>query len=214
MKHRRQINVFDEEKEGTKPCFVLEITSKATARLDRKSKPSIYRKAGVEEIFLLDRLKSPWVLSGKRRNPATSRYLNIRADKRGRLLAETLGVYFSLSASGDDLILEDAATGEVLRKPVAESRARRAAERQAAEEAEAREAAERQAAEEAEGREAAEKRVEQGLRQSVKDLCAVLGLAWDTEKSARIERMSASQLEVLRAHVVQEKNWPESFLAR
>ncbi len=50
-----------------------------------------------------------------------------------------------------------------------------------------------------------------GLRRGVEDICTVLGLAWDVEKSARVERMSASQLEVLRAHLVQEKSWPEPF---
>ena len=93
-------------------------------------------------------------LSGERRHPETGRYRKVRPDARGRLLAETLGVYFSISASGDDLVMEDAETGEVLRKPVAESRARRAAERQAAEEAEARAVAERQAAAEAQARRA------------------------------------------------------------
>ncbi len=109
------------------------------------------------------RLKSPWVLTRERRNPATGRYLKVRPDLRGRLLAETLGVYLSGSASGDELILEDAEPGEVLRRPVEESQARRAAERQAAEEAEAREAAERQAAEEAEARSASEARVQELL---------------------------------------------------
>ncbi len=60
-------------------------------------------------------------------------------------------------------------------------------------------------------RQAAENRVVQGLRRGIEDLCIVLGLAWDGEKSAQVERMTASQLEAFRAHVVQEKSWPESF---
>ncbi|MCP4660869.1 MAG: Uma2 family endonuclease, partial [bacterium] len=151
-KGRRRPLSFNEKKAGSSPCFVLEVTSKSTAEYDRTKKPEIYRQAGVPEIFLVDELTSPWELSGERRNAKTGGYRKVRPDKRGRLLAETLGVYFSISASGDDLVLEDAATGEVLRKPVAESRARRAAERQVAEEVEAREAAQRQAAEEAEAR--------------------------------------------------------------
>jgi Uma2 family endonuclease len=131
---------FDEALEGTGPCFVLEVTSRATATYDRTKKPAIYRKAKVPDIFQLDELKSPWELKGERLNPKTGRYLKVRPDGRGRWLAETLGVYFSISADGYDLILEDAVTGEVLRKPIAESRARRAAERQAAVEAEGREA--------------------------------------------------------------------------
>ncbi len=64
-----------------------------------------------------------------------------------------------------------------------------------------------QRAEQAEERaEQAEERVEQGLRRGVEDLCTVLGLAWDSERNAQVERLSASQLEVLRAHLVQEKS--------
>ncbi len=164
----RKADVFDEAKEGTSPWFVLEVTSKTTAPYDRTSKPKIYHQGKVPEIFLLDRLKSPWALSGERRNPATRRYRKIRPDEQGRLLSETLGIYFSISESGDDLVMEDAETGEVLRKPVEEAEARRqeaeareAAERQAAQEAEAREAAERRAAQEAGAREAAERQAAQ-----------------------------------------------------
>ncbi len=155
-KGRRRPKSFNEAAAGTGPCFVLEVTSEETAEYDRTSKPSIYRRARVPEFFLLDELKSPWELSGERRHPETGRYRKVRPDARGRLLAETLGVYFSISASGDDLVMEDAETGEVLRKPAAESRARRAAERQAAEEAEARRA-------EAEARTAAEATVQELL---------------------------------------------------
>ncbi len=263
---QREPTSFSEKKEGVSPVFVLEVTSRKTATYDRESKPEIYQQAQVSEIFLLDELKTPWELSGKRRNSETRRYRIVRPDKQGRLLSEMLNVYFSISASGDELVMEDAETGEILRKPVEESQARRTAERQAAEEAEARQeeaearraaerqaaeeaearqkeaearqeeaearraaerqaaeeaearqketearrAAERQAAEEAEARQAAEERVEQGLRQTVKDLCTILGLAWDDEKSTQVDHMNASQLETLRAHVVQDKSWPEA----
>ncbi len=224
-KGKRRPVSFNEKKEGTSPCFVLEVTSKSTAKYDRTNKPAIYRQAGVPEVFLVDDLRSPWKLSGERWDPEIGTYVKTRPGRRGRLLAETLGVYFSISASGDDLVLEDAATGEVLLKPVEESRARRtaerhaaeeaearqAAERQAAEETEARQAAERQAAEEAGARQAAEKRVELGLRRGVEDLCVVLGLAWNAEKSAQVERMTAPRLEALRAHIMRKKTWPESF---
>ncbi len=163
----RKSEVFDEGKEGVSPSFVLEVTSKNTARFDRTKKPSIFRRGKVREYIRVDRLKSPWELMGECRNLETGRYRQIRPDPQGRLLAETLEVYFRISESGDELILEDARTGEVLRTPVEESEDRRAAQRRAAEEAEARqkeaearqkeaearEAAERQAAEEAEARE-------------------------------------------------------------
>ncbi len=195
----RKADVFDEEKEGTSPWFVLEVTSKTTARYDRTSKPAIYRQAKVPEIFLLDRMKSPWVLSGERRNPQTRRYLKVRPDKHGRLLAESLGVYWSVSASGDELILEDAETGEVLRKPVEESEARRAAERQAAEQAEAREAAVRQAAEQAEARqkeaEAREAAEQQAAEQAEAREVAERQAAEQAEAREAAERQAAEQSE-------------------
>ncbi len=184
---------FDEAKEGTSPCFVLEVTSKKTADYDRTSKPSIYRRARVPEIFLLDAMKSPWELSGQRRHPQTGRYRKVRPEPGGRLLAETLSVYFSVSAGGDDLVMEDAETGEMLRKPVQESQARRAAERRAAEEAaarrreaEAREAAERQAVEAAAAQEAAE--------QQAAEAAAACAAAEATvqELLAKIQRLASS----------------------
>lgn len=169
QKGKRRPVSFNETKEGTSPCFVLEVTSKRTAKYDRTSKPEIYRQAGVAEIFLVDDLKSPWELSGQRWDAKLGDHVDVVADPRGRLLAETLEVYFSISPSGDDLVMEDARTGEVLLKPVGESRARRAAERQAAEEAEARGAAERQAAEEAEAREKEAKAREAAERQAAEE---------------------------------------------
>ncbi len=117
-KGKRRPVSFNEEKEGTSPCFVLEVTSKSTAKYDRTSKPAIYRQAGVQEIFMVDDLKSPWELSGECWDPKISDYVEVCPGRRGRLLAETLGVYFSISSSGDDLVMEDAQSGEVLLKPV------------------------------------------------------------------------------------------------
>ncbi len=165
----RKSEVFDEGKEGVSPSFVLEVTSKNTARFDRTKKPSIFRRGKVREYIRVDRLKSPWELMGECRNLETGRYRQIRPDPQGRLLAETLEVYFRISESGDELILEDARTGEVLRTPVEESEDRRAAQRRAAEEAEAREAAERQAAEEAEARQKEAEAREAAERQAAEE---------------------------------------------
>lgn len=133
---------FDEKQEGTGPVFVLEVTSETTVDFDRDEKPDIYHQAGVRENFMLDQMESPWELSGERLDPETGNWVDIEPDEGGRYLAETLGVYFSVAPSGEDLILKDAATGEVIRKLPAEARARREAEQRAVEEAAAREAAE------------------------------------------------------------------------
>ena len=184
---------FDEKKAGTSPVFVLEVTSAETAEYDRESKPQIYREAQVPEFFLLDEQKTPWELSGERRDPRTGAYESVATDPQGRLLSKELGVCFSISARGDDLVMEDASTGEVLRKPVEESEARRAAERQAAEEAEAREAAERQAAEEAEARRQEAEAREAAERQTAKEAEARKAAeATVQELLAKIQRLESS----------------------
>jgi Uma2 family endonuclease len=153
-------SVFDEEKEGTGPVFVLEVVSKATRKFDSKDKPDIYRRAGVAECFVLNPLKSPWELVGRRlqrpqggrgerMQARTGRYRKLRPDKQGRVRAKTLGLYFLIPPAGDRLILVDVATGEPLRGLAESEEAREAAE-------EAREAAERRAMREAEARRAAE----------------------------------------------------------
>jgi Uma2 family endonuclease len=153
--------VFDEEKEGTGPIFVLEIVSKATRKFDSKDKPKIYRRAGVEECFVLDPLKSPWELAGRRlQRPqgTTGRYRKLRPDKQGRVLAKTLGLYFVIPPEGDRLVLVDVATGEPLRGLGESEDAREAAESAREAERKAREAAELRERREAQARQAAESR--------------------------------------------------------
>jgi len=127
----RSRDSFDELREGTRPSFVLEVTSKATAPFDRGEKPDVFRRAKVQECFVLDRLKSPWELKAYRLDAKTGEYLEVVPDERGRYPAETIGVHFSIAESGEALILEDAATGQPLLKPREESVARQAAERRA-----------------------------------------------------------------------------------
>ena len=200
-KGERAPKSFSEEKAGTGPCFVLEVTSEETADYDRTEKPKIYRAAKVPEIFLLDEMKTPWELKGERLHPKTGRYRKIRTDRRGRLLAETLGVHFSISASGGDLVVEDAATGEVLRKPVAELQARRAAEQQAAaakQQAAAAEqqatAAKRQAAEQAEARAAAERRAAEAAKARAEEAKARASAEAKIEELlAKVRRLESSE---------------------
>ncbi len=195
----RKSESFDERKEGVSPSFLLEVTSKTTARFDRKKKPTIFRQGKAREYLRVDRLKSPWKLAGERRSLETGRYRKIRPDRQGRLLSRTLEVYFSISESGDELILEDARTGEVLRTPIQEFEDRRTAERQAAEEAEARAAAQRQAAEEAEARAAAERQTaeEAKARTAAERQAAEEAKARTKEARARAaaERQAAEEAE-------------------
>jgi Uma2 family endonuclease len=135
-------SVFDEEKEGTGPVFVLEIVSKATRKFDSEDKPDIYRRAGVAECFVLNPLKSPWKLVGRRLQ--RGRYRKLRPDKQGRVRSQTLGLYFVIPPEGDRLFLVDVATGEPLRG-LAESEEAREAEKRAREAAEEAREAEKQA---------------------------------------------------------------------
>lgn len=155
--------VFDQAEEGTGPVFVLEVVSKATRKFDSEDKPKIYRRAEVEECFILDPLKSPWEIVGRRLEPRTGRYRKIRPDREGRLRSKTLELDFVIAPEGERLILVDVATGEPLRTLGESESAREAAEsaREAAESAreaekEAREAAELRAAKEEAARRAAE----------------------------------------------------------
>ncbi len=147
---------FNEKKEGTGPIFVLEVISKSTGTFDYKDKPSIYRQAMVKECFLLDPLKTPWKLLGRRLHPGTRHYRKIRADKQGRVRSETLDLYFAIAPEGDRLVLVDVTTGEELRGLGEEVEARQAAELRATREGEARQTAESKAEAEAEARRAAE----------------------------------------------------------
>ena len=156
-------SVFEEEKEGKGPAFVLEIVSKATRKFDTEEKPDIYRRAGVEECFVLNPLKSPWEIVGRRLERRTGRYRKIRPDKLGRVCSKTLELDFEIAPEGGRLVLIDLATDEPLRGLAESEEAREAAE--AAREAEkraretaeaAREAAELRASQEAEARRAAE----------------------------------------------------------
>ena len=205
---QRRRDSFNEEKEGTRPVFVLEVVSKSTRGVDYDDKPSTYLRAKVKELFILDPLGAAWKIEGYRLHPPTKKYRKIRSDKQSRYLAETLGLRLSL-APGGGLILEDAATGERLLSPSEESAARRqeaearkAAERQAAREAEARETAERLAAREAEAREAAER---QAAREAETRETAERLAAREAEARETAERLAAREAEAREATEAQNQ---------
>lgn len=134
----RNRDSFNEKEEGTGPVFVLEVVSKSTRNFDYNDKPPIYRQAKVREYFILDPLKTPWKLLGWRLHPDTGRYRKLRADKQGRVRAETLELDLAIAPEGDRLVLVDLATSEELRDLSEEVEARQAAESRAEMEAEAR----------------------------------------------------------------------------
>jgi Uma2 family endonuclease len=108
--HIREIYKLWEE--GKPPTVVFELTSRGTRREDEVQKPSTYALIGVQEYFLYDP-KAEYLhppLTGFRRDGEAFR--RIEPTDRGALVSAALGV--TLELDGRDLLLRDAATGDVL----------------------------------------------------------------------------------------------------
>jgi Uma2 family endonuclease len=185
--------------------LAVEVVSKSSLEKDYGGILARYDELKVQEYVAIRPrglyVEGPVELRAWRRDPESEKLKEVQLDKAGRFHSETTDLLFGRGPKGEGLEIRDAATGELL---LGDAETRKAAEERAEKEAEARQ-------QEAEKRQAAEKRVEQSLRQSARDLCAVLELAWDAVKSAQVKRMDASQLETLRRHLVREKSWPDSF---
>jgi Uma2 family endonuclease len=155
------LRTYDVVKQGTAPALIIEVISPQDARIrnvDEKRKVLHYQRAGVREYLLVripEPFPGPFEIFGYRLDAART-YQPLVPDAAGRLLCETLGLWFSLSPERDRLILQDAATGEVLRSSQQEEQERKRALEEVAREATARQAAEMKAAAEIEAREAAE----------------------------------------------------------
>ena len=163
-------------REGRPPCFVLEVTSDSTRRIDLYKKKDLYARIGVAEYFLFDLLgdylKPP--LQGFELDEGRYRPLAPLLD--GALVSQTLGLTFRPTSEG--LRLFETATGEPLLglqemaerlevvseklETVSEKLEEVTVEREAAEEA-ARQ--ERRAREEAEARLAAETAARRALEE-------------------------------------------------
>jgi colicin import membrane protein len=143
---------FDVRKEGVVPSLILEVISRRGGKIrktDEEGKVRLYARAGIPEYLLV---YPPGVTEDHRfqlaglRLGSDGRYHPIEPDEQGRLLSETTGLLFGVSAEGDRIEVFDARTGEPLLRPAealeAERAARKAAEEEAAREAEARKAAE------------------------------------------------------------------------
>jgi Uma2 family endonuclease len=135
--HMRDIFKVWEERKA--PDVVFEITSKGTRTEDEDKKPDKYALIGVQEYFLYDPraeyLSPP--LAGFRMHGEVFR--RIEPNSQGSLVCTTLGI--TLELDGRDLLLRDAASGEVqlTSTEAAEAERQRAeAERQRAEAAQQR----------------------------------------------------------------------------
>jgi colicin import membrane protein len=165
-----QPDSWDVGKEGTRPCFILEVVSSKDSKTrhnDYEEKVRIYRRAGIKEYFILDPpiqvTRKRFLLTGYRLEE-DGRYRKIQPDDRGYLFSETTNLLFSISKDGSKAHVIDNSTGDRL---LTEEEARLAAEERAAREAKARRAAEKRAvlaearaANEAEARKALEAELE------------------------------------------------------
>lgn len=133
--HRRR--VFKTWEEGRVPDVVLEVTSRGTRSEDESFKPQIYEQLGVQEYFLYDP-SSEYLrpaLQGFRQKGREG-FVAIVPDPNGELTSETLGIVLRLE--GEELVMSDLRTGNVLTTEAEAERAAKEAERAAREAAEAR----------------------------------------------------------------------------
>jgi Uma2 family endonuclease len=145
---------YDMARQGVPPCLILEVISPQDARIrevDEIDKVQLYQRIKVPEYLLLELPREP---SGRLRIfgyrlDSAGTYQEIVPDEQGRLLSETTGLWFSISPKGDQVVIREVATGELVPTSKEEEKARKRAEAKAAREAAARQAADeaRQAAE-------------------------------------------------------------------
>jgi len=119
---------FDLEAEGNRPCLIVEVVSPLSTRIrqtDLVSKVEIYALAGIPEYVIIDstRRDRRFRLLGYRLE-GSGRYKSIEPDGQGRILSETTGVWFQISADGQQVLLFKHPTGEPLL--TGEERAKRA----------------------------------------------------------------------------------------
>ena len=108
---------FDTVAEGAAPCFVIEVTSESTRRVDFTRKIDFYCRAGVEEYLIVDtqdwrRGKGALSLCGFRLSGG--RYRQIEPDVRGRLPFRCVGLTFETAPKGGEVVIKDAGTGEIV----------------------------------------------------------------------------------------------------
>ena len=106
---RRSFKTWEEK---AKPCFILELTSKKTAKEDQNGKMELYRRLRVREYFLFDPLDEylPQQLMGFRLSG--DEYQPMALDGDGGLTSKELSLHFV--PDGYDLLVSEVATGKQL----------------------------------------------------------------------------------------------------
>lgn len=142
LRPERRRDTFQVEKEGVRPCLVIEVVSPGAEarRADLEDKVELYQAAGIPEYLIVDSPSGltglPFLLLGYRLDAAAGRYRPMRPDAEGRFLSETTGIWFQVSPDGERIYLFEYPTGRrLLNLSEQEDRAEREAEaRRAAEE--------------------------------------------------------------------------------
>jgi Uma2 family endonuclease len=106
---------FDVESEGVCPCLIVEVVSPLDSkirRIDLERKPEIYAQAGIPEYVIVDstRRDRRLHLLGYRLD-GSGRYQRIEPDAAGRILSETAGVWFQVSADGERVLVFEHPSG-------------------------------------------------------------------------------------------------------
>lgn len=183
-KHKERES-FDVQREGTRPCLIIEVVSSKdaeTRRNDYERKVEIYERAGIPEYLICDpptRFTRGLLLLTGYRLGMDGRYRLIDPDELGFFHSETTDLLFGIAEDRSTLLVIDAKTGERLlladkeatqeaeerareaeERAHKEAQARKMAEERVRREAEARKAAEQQARREAEARKASEERAQ------------------------------------------------------
>lgn len=133
---------FRVREEGTRPTLVIEIVSPKYRKQDREDKVSIYERAGVSELVILDHReqRDQFVDEALGYRLVNGRYRPIAPDENGFIRCETVGLRIGLE--NGRIVLIDVMTGQRLRTHEEEQAAREAAEARAEAEARARAEAE------------------------------------------------------------------------
>jgi Uma2 family endonuclease len=167
------------------PSFALEIVSKRKKK-DYTEVPPLYDELGVDELVIFDpRYKRPrrdaYRFQVYRRIERRG-FVRVEATNDDRIRSRVLGCWIRAVGEGDRQRLR------LARDPAGDVLVPNATERSA----------------EA-GREAG---LAEGLRQTVRDLCEIIGVAIPAEREAALRTMGSEELGALRDHLKRERRWP------
>jgi Uma2 family endonuclease len=187
------------------PSFALEIVSKRKKK-DYTEVPPLYDELGVGELVIFDprykrRRREAYRFQVYRRIERRG-FVRVEATNADRVRSRVLGCWIRCLGEGEKqrLRLAEGLAGDVL-VPTATERSAKAA------------LAEGHKAGLAEGHktgvaEGHKTGVAEGLRQAVRDLCEVLGIAVPADREAALHAMASEELAALRDHLKRERRWP------